>query len=308
MFSQFLEDHDDDTVAIGYNTPWPSLEDSLYLHNPEQNLTRTMYYNIPYVPYIWVDGVLYPWECYFYYMYQDVYDQRKAVPTEVSLSYAGAYDAATGDVDFTVSASTASELPAGDYRLHIVLTESDVAWAAPNGITNHDHVMRRMYPDDQGTAVTFSGDLLQVVTATVSFTLDPLYVPEQCHLVYFLQENESREVHQAGEIDLGELAGPTGVPAAVVHLELGESYPNPFNPHTTIPLSLARSETVVLEILRADGRRIRVLYSGELPAGRHEFPWDGRDGRGASLASGVYLVRISDPAGAATSRRAVLLK
>jgi len=84
---------------------------------------------------------------------------------------------------------------------------------------------------------------------------------------------------------------------------VGPNYPNPFNPSTTIPVTLENGGPARLEVYDVSGRRVRVLHRGELPAGRHEFSWDGRDDRGVAVSSGVYLARFSDPAGTSASRR-----
>ena len=44
-----------------------------------------------------------------------------------------------------------------------------------------------------------------------------------------------------------------------------------------------------LAVFDARGRQVRVLAEGRLPAGMHTVGWDGRDGDGQVLASGVYF-------------------
>ena len=100
----------------------------------------------------------------------------------------------------------------------------------------------------------------------------------------------------------------TEVPDRDGDLALGAAYPNPFNPQTQIPVTLARDGLVRLEVFDAAGRRVRTLHHGELAAGRHVFRWDGRDARGLSVSSGVYLARVEDGNGRATSRRMTLMK
>ena len=91
-------------------------------------------------------------------------------------------------------------------------------------------------------------------------------------------------------------------------LELSHNYPNPFNPSTTIPftvpagreeagaaLSWARSRVrsrVRLEIYNALGQRIRALVDDDRGAGFYRVRWDGRDGAGRDVASGLYLYRL----------------
>ncbi|MEN8006130.1 MAG: FlgD immunoglobulin-like domain containing protein [Candidatus Krumholzibacteriota bacterium] len=74
---------------------------------------------------------------------------------------------------------------------------------------------------------------------------------------------------------------------------LGGSYPNPFNPLTRIRFELAQATAVDLRIYDMQGRLVRVLLAEKLvEPGVYEAEWDGRDGRGARVATGVYLYRL----------------
>ncbi|UCG51651.1 MAG: S8 family serine peptidase, partial [Candidatus Latescibacterota bacterium] len=85
------------------------------------------------------------------------------------------------------------------------------------------------------------------------------------------------------------------------------SYPNPFNPSTTIPFNLVTEERVTLRIYGAQGELVRTLRDEVFPAGLHRAVWDGRDTSGASVATGVYFVRLR--AGAfQTTQKIVLIK
>jgi len=51
--------------------------------------------------------------------------------------------------------------------------------------------------------------------------------------------------------------------------------------------------SVTLVLYDVAGRRVRTLLDRESrPAGAHTVEWDGRDGKGASVSSGVYIARI----------------
>jgi hypothetical protein len=73
---------------------------------------------------------------------------------------------------------------------------------------------------------------------------------------------------------------------------LGEMYPNPFNPSTTIPFNLVSQERVLLRIYDASGKLVRTLVNEVKPAGTHQAVWDGRDSVGSQVATGVYFVRF----------------
>ena len=74
---------------------------------------------------------------------------------------------------------------------------------------------------------------------------------------------------------------------------LGANYPNPFNPATTIPLSVsADAEDVELAVYNVLGQPVRQVWTGPLAAGEHRLGWDGRDEQGQAVAAGVYLYRL----------------
>lgn len=85
---------------------------------------------------------------------------------------------------------------------------------------------------------------------------------------------------------------PVDVPSRRLSLA---AYPNPFNPRTTIELSIGGAAArVEVELYDLAGRRVRTLYAGELAGGRrHGLSWDGLDGRGRPLPSGTYLCRAT---------------
>ena len=93
-----------------------------------------------------------------------------------------------------------------------------------------------------------------------------------------------------------------GIPATAIAAEttttpstvaLGANYPNPFNPATTIPVSVAAGAgDVDLTIYNVLGQPVRRVWNGPLAAGEHRLGWDGRDEQGQPVAAGVYLYRL----------------
>jgi hypothetical protein len=88
---------------------------------------------------------------------------------------------------------------------------------------------------------------------------------------------------------------------------LYQNYPNPFNPSTSIEFSLPARERVSLKVFDVSGRLVRTLVDGHLPDGAHRFTWNGRNERGASVASGVYFYVLRSES-IRLSRKAVLLR
>ena len=52
---------------------------------------------------------------------------------------------------------------------------------------------------------------------------------------------------------------------------------------------------VELAIFDVAGRRVRVLVDGWRGGGTHEVIWDGTDGAGRKVSSGMYLARMIAP-------------
>jgi hypothetical protein len=74
---------------------------------------------------------------------------------------------------------------------------------------------------------------------------------------------------------------------------LGNSYPNPFNPSTTIRFDIAKSAMTEVAVYNILGQKVSTLVSQDLKAGSYSTVWNGTSNEGNSIASGVYFVRMS---------------
>lgn len=73
---------------------------------------------------------------------------------------------------------------------------------------------------------------------------------------------------------------------------LGQNFPNPFRPATSIEYTLSEQSSAVLGIYDATGRLVVRLDQGVRDAGTHRAEWDGRDADGRLTGSGVYFYRL----------------
>ena len=76
------------------------------------------------------------------------------------------------------------------------------------------------------------------------------------------------------------------------------NYPNPFNPETWIPYQLSEAAEVTITIHSSDGKLVRTLELGQVPAGVYSDKdraayWDGRNAQGEPVASGVYFYTLT---------------
>jgi hypothetical protein len=88
---------------------------------------------------------------------------------------------------------------------------------------------------------------------------------------------------------------------------LSQNYPNPFNPATTIEYSLPTRSQVRLVVYNVQGRRIITLVDETQPPGRYQETWDGIDGGGSRVASGIYFYRLETET-YTEARKMVLIK
>jgi len=92
---------------------------------------------------------------------------------------------------------------------------------------------------------------------------------------------------------------------------LGQNFPNPFNPSTTIAFDIpeAREEgvNVELNVYNIRGQLVRALVNEVKKPGHYAVQWNGHNEKGEVASSGVYFYRIKAGDYVAT-RKMVLLK
>ena len=76
--------------------------------------------------------------------------------------------------------------------------------------------------------------------------------------------------------------------------KLEPAFPNPFNPSTTLRFSIPKTEKVRLEIYDIRGKLVRSLIDSEyLNAGTYQSQWHGKNNLGETVASGIYIARLT---------------
>jgi hypothetical protein len=101
---------------------------------------------------------------------------------------------------------------------------------------------------------------------------------------------------------VSDVAGPA-LPSAVF---LAPPAPNPARGATAVRFGLPREAHVELALYDQQGRRVRLLLNGTLPAGEQTRTWDGCDESGHALPAGLYFVRLATEGRTLVSRLAVI--
>ena len=109
---------------------------------------------------------------------------------------------------------------------------------------------------------------------------------------------------KAANVDPAGIAALERLLAALTRVEtppektvLLANYPNPFNPETWIPYQLSAAAEVTVTIHSSDGKLVRTLELGQMPAGAYSDKdraayWDGQNEQGEPVASGVYFYTL----------------
>ncbi|MFQ5511559.1 MAG: T9SS type A sorting domain-containing protein [Candidatus Krumholzibacteriia bacterium] len=152
-----------------------------------------------------------------------------------------------------------------------------------NAATGKTYVLSQTTPNAAGSVARFvmSGFSYHYIRDLGAPGAAPARVTHLQHILQFLQNAPP---------------GPSGFDKPKFNNVLDPSYPNPFNPGTTIPFEIKKSGHVSLKIYNVSGQLVKTLLDGELPAGRYAKEpfnrWDGTNDAGQPVGSGVYFYRI----------------
>jgi len=113
---------------------------------------------------------------------------------------------------------------------------------------------------------------------------------------------------QAQGVTLSITNGSVKVSKTPTSFTLGLNAPNPFNPSTRISYDVPQTSRIRLTIYNLLGQEVVVLVDGVQAVGCYTVDWHGANTQGHSVASGVYLYRLTSETGFTETRRMTLLK
>lgn len=106
-------------------------------------------------------------------------------------------------------------------------------------------------------------------------------------------------INDLENIDRIDVINPSGSvsseprPLRPDEFELGSNFPEPFFETTTIPFILKSPSTVDLGVYDLTGHQISTVFSGDLPAGEHQFVWNTDRTLNGRISSGMYIARLT---------------
>ena len=168
-----------------------------------------------------------------------------------------------------------------------------------------------IYPDVNGDGLVNIIDLLIAASEIGADNAAPTLSKNQIEKYNLTTKDLAAWIQRAEELNLPEQNLQQGIDVleqllAILSTQdefpettaLLPNYPNPFNPETWIPFQLAKPANVNVSIHSADGKLVRSLELGQLPAGVYKHKsraayWDGQNEVGESVASGVYFITLT---------------
>ena len=185
----------------------------------------------------------------------------------------------------------------------------------PIAATDPDNDALNYGLNSKDISVLFMFDI--VTTTGVLKTMGPLdfETKSSYSMTVTVSDNNGSSDSIAVTINVTDIAGaaPSVETSPVIpeNTELLTNYPNPFNPETWIPYQLAEPAEVTLTIYDVRGVVVRRLELGHQAADFYHsrsraIHWDGRNGVGEKVASGLYFYTLK--AGDFTATRKLLIR
>ncbi len=189
MLDGIAEAYPRETIVLSYHAWWPSSSDPYYLHNVDENTHRVEYYGADYTPHVYIDGIIdgehsLPWESMMLSRYE-VESPLELIVTGEMLTDT------TGTITAEITNDTGTPVTG---TLHFVILEDGLVY----NDNPQNHTMRDFFPDVYGEETTFAPGVPEIRTET--FTYHPEWVEDELQCVVFIQNDNTKEVYQAGRV------------------------------------------------------------------------------------------------------------
>lgn len=225
--------------------------------------------------------------------YLPIVQEREVIKTPVDIEIFGSMERDT--YNLLVKVHKTGRIIRPNLVLHVAITESDIAYNW-QGQTHLSFVNRNMLPGLDGTPIDLMNLNSPYLEVELPLVMGATWVSENCELVAWVQDLESKEVLQASKVMLSDLLAPVSAEDNLISpfvTALNSNYPNPFNPTTTISFSLAQAGDTQLGIYNIKGQLVRSLVNDVRNAGNHSVVWDGKDNNGNTVSSGIYYYKMT---------------
>jgi hypothetical protein len=207
-YNALLGTNTNKVIAVKYQWYFPGY-DPMNAQNPTEPNARIGYYGQSGVPCGVLDGTLFAGPNYvgaLANLDQTEIDNRWAVSSPFNITLNPSLNAGKDSVVVGVTINTPAAFTGSNLKLHVLLVEKTITFAsAPgsNGETVFHHVVRKMLPGSAGFDIQAAWTMAE--TQNYSFAIpipNYIYDHQELEIVAFVQNNSTKEVHQAEQADL----------------------------------------------------------------------------------------------------------
>jgi len=221
-----------------------------------------------------------------------------------------------GDVIVVVNEGDDPTLPVTLSNFTAVVTSENfvnIAWMAETETNHSGYNIFRNEAKDLENAIKINAQLIDKGTAVgtqISYFYTDFEVYTNMMYYYWLESvalDGSSQFYGPLTVTIGDPAQEPLPPVIPMVTKLYNAFPNPFNPNTNIRYSLKEVGKVKIEIYNMKGQKIKTFTQEHNSPGYYQVSWDGRDENGRSVASGIYLYRLTT-ANYTSAKKMVLAK
>ncbi|MBI5404090.1 MAG: Omp28-related outer membrane protein [Ignavibacteriae bacterium] len=216
------------------------------------------------------------------------------------------YNGGTRLLTATANFTARQNLPAGDYRIMVILTEDNLVYpqnhyssCGYSGYINdyvHKHVVKHVVNPPYGDSVTSQAwNNGTVISKQISVTVPTHIQYTNLNLVVFVYKNSApistaSAVQNSIEATMSDftITGIENPNQTVKDFYLGQNYPNPFNPMTNIRFYIPKDNFTTLKVYDIRGKLVSTYLNQFVTAGYYNV-----DFNGSNLSSGVYYYKLT---------------
>jgi len=189
-----------------------------------------------------------------------------------------------------------------------VLRTSDfgITWNEYTSSTNKELYDIYMKNDGVIWAVGSLGLMLYSTNSGVNWVTAPSFTSNNLNKIIFTDQNTGYAAGEYGTIlkttDGGLTFVNTGSHGSPSEFSLGQNFPNPFNPVTSIKFSVPGTCIIKIEIFDIEGKLIDILTDNEYSPGIYTVEWNASE-----HSSGIYFYKFT-ASGFTETKKMILIK
>jgi len=278
--STILDEYQDmEVIHVEYHPSVPYSNDVFYVQNPDENEDRRNYYGVNGTPRLFVLGEQAPLGSQLLPLstLEAVLGQTTAVEIDVQEIKNGTNRTVNIDLN------ALENVPAGDWRLRVIVVERVIEQTTNNGETEHHNVFRKVLNTWEGSALSISA-AAETQNLTFDYTLETDWQDDQIYAIAFLQKDDTKEVLNVGSSwNKQQFVGIDANTNQEISFALS---PNPATDFLTIEYDRNLANNSILEIYDVSGALVKT-YKMAASQNENTIAID-------ELSEGVYIAFLKN--------------